>query len=654
MQMTDHTLHSRWIHGRDAQAFKALTTKYCAMVHGTCLRILRNTSDAEDITQECFLALASADRSPEGSMGAWLHRIATYRALNRRRNDQRRREREALYTSGRDAATEAAWDDIDQYIDQCIEALPEQVRNTIVAHFFDHESVTEIAARESVTHSAISQRIKKGVDLIRGRMKQNGFPVGGAALTAFLSLEASAWPNVPAHLTDRLSRLALSGAPKAGVAATGATFGGKALIGTAAALVIAVAAVLFATPRSSQAGTEALSAPEVTTVIAEAELAVPTAEPTIVQPNEPELSAPQMQKQTAVVEALVNAATELEDMEPTTWQGVLHEYTEHQNRIRRIRFDYEHEAEGDYYWYNYEPAPRGHREFFRSGTLITDGDRVRLSQLTWGHDFGNGVLPKSRAWQGHWVFDGDTYAEINGLFQMHPNARTSMIVNSAFRDGRSYLLFSRYPGAPISGMPLDQGWRLEELIRGAHSVKLLPRREYVGTGECFVIEADTAYGDIKAWFDPKKNYNAAKTTITLEGGDIYENSPMLPDTSAYYECIVDRFEQVDGLWVPAEAHLRQQANLRGGNGHDYFHHHTRSNIDLLAPGEDDPLYVIYSDEIPNGTTYLETGTIRRKGDPEWQWQDDQFVLVYPQTGKRAEQPRDGIGFGGGIIADTEN
>ena len=83
--------------------------------------------------------------------------------------------------------TEIEWDDISPFVDQCIESLPEPLRSNIVAHFIEDETLTAIAAREGVTHSAISQRIRKGVELIRDRMRRNGIPIAAAALGAMFS-----------------------------------------------------------------------------------------------------------------------------------------------------------------------------------------------------------------------------------------------------------------------------------------------------------------------------------------------------------------------------------------------------------------------------------------------------------------------------------
>ena len=67
------------------------------MVYSTCHRVLHNASDAEEVAQDCFEALASGRAKPTAALGPWLHRVATNRALKRLSSDKHRRAREKAY-----------------------------------------------------------------------------------------------------------------------------------------------------------------------------------------------------------------------------------------------------------------------------------------------------------------------------------------------------------------------------------------------------------------------------------------------------------------------------------------------------------------------------------------------------------------------------
>ena len=60
MKITDEhlLLLDRYARTGDAEAFTELVRRYRSMVYSTCLRVLGNPSDAEDVTRECFLSLA--------------------------------------------------------------------------------------------------------------------------------------------------------------------------------------------------------------------------------------------------------------------------------------------------------------------------------------------------------------------------------------------------------------------------------------------------------------------------------------------------------------------------------------------------------------------------------------------------------------------
>src|SRR5688500_2030872 len=55
---SDRLLLERFVQRRDEDAFALLLDRHAAMVHGVCLRILRDVHEAEDAFQATFLVLA--------------------------------------------------------------------------------------------------------------------------------------------------------------------------------------------------------------------------------------------------------------------------------------------------------------------------------------------------------------------------------------------------------------------------------------------------------------------------------------------------------------------------------------------------------------------------------------------------------------------
>src|SRR5437588_4380529 len=83
-QVTDSVLMSR-IRAGDEDALAALHDRYAQVVYSVALRVLGETTQAEDILQEIFLQLWRDPQrfdSNRGSLGAWLAVIARHRAID--------------------------------------------------------------------------------------------------------------------------------------------------------------------------------------------------------------------------------------------------------------------------------------------------------------------------------------------------------------------------------------------------------------------------------------------------------------------------------------------------------------------------------------------------------------------------------------------
>ncbi|HUU68905.1 MAG TPA: sigma factor [Planctomycetota bacterium] len=96
MNKTDLALLDRFRRARDADAFAEIVTRYQDFVYGTCLRILGNAADSQDVSQECFLRLLRKADTVRTSLGGWLHRCATDLSIDELRGRAARKNREEV------------------------------------------------------------------------------------------------------------------------------------------------------------------------------------------------------------------------------------------------------------------------------------------------------------------------------------------------------------------------------------------------------------------------------------------------------------------------------------------------------------------------------------------------------------------------------
>jgi RNA polymerase sigma factor (sigma-70 family) len=243
----EHAMLARWINRHDEEAFHGILRQYSGLVYAACLRVLRNEADAQEAALDAFLALSQLQRVPDSPLGAWLHRTAVHRAIDRYRKTQTRNRYESALAreSAPDRADAVGWDDVSGMVDEAVAVLPEELRQAVVGHFFEGKTHAELADAAGLSRQAITKRVHQGVEEVRDSLIKKGVPVAGvAALTLLLSEHAVAAPAIPAALAASLGKLALSGFTATGAAAgaaAGASMGlaAKALI---AAVVLSIVA----------------------------------------------------------------------------------------------------------------------------------------------------------------------------------------------------------------------------------------------------------------------------------------------------------------------------------------------------------------------------------------------------------------------------
>jgi RNA polymerase sigma-70 factor (ECF subfamily) len=136
----------------ETEGFKALYQRYSRSLYGTALRMLRHPEDAEDVVQDTFLAYhqSSLDLA-EGQTGAWLHRVAINRCLDRLRRSKRWKSVELIAETmvGRISNEGLGLD-----LENAVEQLPEKARAVFLLHDvegFTHRELGEMLGIEDGT-----------------------------------------------------------------------------------------------------------------------------------------------------------------------------------------------------------------------------------------------------------------------------------------------------------------------------------------------------------------------------------------------------------------------------------------------------------------------------------------------------------------------
>jgi RNA polymerase sigma-70 factor (ECF subfamily) len=145
---------------RDGDALSLLYSRHGAAVYSAALRLLRDTHDAEDVTQELFvqlpLTLAAYDAAL-GALGPWLRRVAVRGALMKLRSGRRRREVGAADIAALVARPDSMNERID--IDQALARLVVEQRTVFLLKEVEGYSHREIADLLGISIAASEVRL---------------------------------------------------------------------------------------------------------------------------------------------------------------------------------------------------------------------------------------------------------------------------------------------------------------------------------------------------------------------------------------------------------------------------------------------------------------------------------------------------------------
>jgi len=238
-----------------AKDFEALVHAHHAEVYRAARRIVASDADALDVAQQVFLRVLEGKAELAGAREPVrvLRWLAARTALAQLRAAATRREKEEVHTMEREEQNveeQAARGEARGVLRRQLARLPEELRTALVLRFQEGWTFAQIAGEQRISEPSAHERVRRGLERLRGELSRAGFAGLAAVLPAELALDApESAPAVPAGLERRLLELHAAAA----ISATGK------LIAAAVALlavvsVAAAAAWLPQQPRPADEG----------------------------------------------------------------------------------------------------------------------------------------------------------------------------------------------------------------------------------------------------------------------------------------------------------------------------------------------------------------------------------------------------------------
>ncbi|MGA0845988.1 MAG: RNA polymerase sigma factor [Luteolibacter sp.] len=169
----------------DHSAFRQLVERHQNAVVGTVTKMLGNSHDAEDISQQVFLRVwKNADRyQPDAKFTTWLFTIVRHLVFNETRRRGRKKEisseeREAAGHSLVEASPRNQPDhkllrtELIEAVDRAIEQLPENQRMAVVLRRYEQVSYEEIAEILQVSVPSVKSLLFRARGSLRKSLDQ--------------------------------------------------------------------------------------------------------------------------------------------------------------------------------------------------------------------------------------------------------------------------------------------------------------------------------------------------------------------------------------------------------------------------------------------------------------------------------------------------
>lgn len=175
---------ARWHEPAMAEVYR----RHGGAVYALAKRVLLHDQSAEEITQEVFIDLWQHPEkfdSQRGSLRSFLLARTHGKSVDLIRSEEARKRRETKTT--RETATAGydlehqVWDmAVAEQVKECVDALPEEMRQPIELAYFGGHTYREVAEILEEPEGTIKSRIRIGLTKLRANLVESGLEPAGA------------------------------------------------------------------------------------------------------------------------------------------------------------------------------------------------------------------------------------------------------------------------------------------------------------------------------------------------------------------------------------------------------------------------------------------------------------------------------------------
>lgn len=289
----------------------------------------------------------------------------------------------------------------------------------------------------------------------------------------------------------------------------------------------------------------------------------------------------------------------------------------------------------------FDPARFGSRAVNARGLVVhlrielrTDGVRTRRVVYAWGDvSLWQRAVDESRPTYSFSNWDGNEF--YSHSCEAGNPAKTGSVHLGGIKKGEGWKQLIRHAESPILGYLGDE--RLDTILRRSHNLSVSPRTEQVSGSPCHVLAGKTKNCTIRLWLDPRPGYNAARAESIAVTGRVKQSR-----TRHTTKLDNVRFERVDGVWVPMEAHILKEKRFLayGKKGYTRDVTHYKRTQFVLNPDHD--ARGSFENPFRGDSELLEGTPVARHGDlTAYVWKNGKVVRdeERPRANPRLRQHR---------------